>query len=65
MGCRETPGNIIKNKRLPGHMGAANCTMENLKIVRVVEADNLIYVKGAVPGPNGGIVLVKSAKKKS
>jgi len=65
MGCRETPGNIIKNKRLPGHMGAVNRTIENLQVVRVIEADNLIYVKGAVPGANGGIVLVKSAKKKS
>jgi len=65
MGCRETPGNVIKNKRLPGHMGNATCTMSNLQVVRVVEADNLIYVKGAVPGPNGGIVMVKSAKKKA
>lgn len=65
VGCRELPGNVIKNKRLPGQMGNANRTIQNLKVVRVVEADGLIFVKGAIPGPNGGIVVVKSAKKKS
>lgn len=65
VGCREMPGNVIKNKRMPGHMGNVNRTIQNLKVVRVVEADNLVFVKGAVPGPNGGIVVVKSAKKKS
>ena len=64
-GQRETPGNIIKNKRYPGHMGNVRSTTQNLIVVKSVPEENLIYVKGAVPGPNGGTILIRSAKKKS
>jgi len=64
IGCRESPGNIIKGKRMAGHLGNDKTTVQNLKIVKVDTEDNLIFISGAIPGPNGGMVLVKKAKKK-
>ena len=64
IGCREKPGNIIKGKRMAGQHGAAVRTVQNLKIVKISAPENLIFVSGAIPGPNGGTVLVKKAKKK-
>ncbi len=63
-GCREQPGNVIKGKKFPGHMGNKQCTTLNLKIVRIDKEDNLIFVKGAIAGPNGGFLIICSAKKK-
>ena len=64
IGCCEWPGNVIKGKRMPGHMGNVSRTIQNLKIVRVMAEDNVLLVKGAVPGANGGILLIRSAIKK-
>ena len=64
IGCRESPGNIIKGKRMAGQLGSDKCTVQNLKIVKVAVEDNLIFVSGAIPGPNGGTVIVRNAKKK-
>ena len=64
IGCRESPGNIIKGKRMAGQLGTDVRTVQNLKIVKLSVEENLIYVSGAIPGPNGGTVLVKKAKKK-
>ena len=64
IGCCEWPGNVIKGKRMPGHMGNVPRTIQNLKIVRVMAEDNVLLVKGAVPGANGGILLIRSAIKK-
>ncbi len=64
IGCRETPGLVMKGKKMAGHLGSDTRTVQNLRIVRVVAEDNLIFVSGAIPGPNGGTVLVKKAKKK-
>jgi large subunit ribosomal protein L3 len=64
IGCREMPGNIMKGKKMPGQLGSDVRTVQNLKVVRVSAEDNLIFVSGAIPGPNGGTVLVKKAKKK-
>jgi len=63
-GCRELPGNLIKNKRFPGHMGNERTTTMNLKVVKIDKDQDLLFVRGAVPGPNGGVVVVRSAKKK-
>jgi large subunit ribosomal protein L3 len=49
---------------MPGQMGNASRTIQNLKIVRIDAEDNLIFVKGAVPGPNGGVLLLNKAIKK-
>lgn len=63
IGCRKTPGRVMKNKRMPGHMGHEKVTMQNLTIVAVDTENNLILVKGGVPGPKGGIVTIKKAVK--
>lgn len=64
IGMRTKPGRIFKNKRMPGHMGHVNITTQNLRVVQVRKDDNAILVEGAVPGPNGGVVVVKKAIKK-
>ena len=64
IGCCEWPGRVNKGKKMPGHMGNTRCTIQNLEIVRVMPEDNVILVKGSVPGANGGILLIKSALKK-
>ncbi len=64
VGCREWPGNVIKGKRMPGQMGADRRTIQNLQIVRVMLEDGVILVRGAVPGPNGGTLLLREAIKR-
>lgn len=64
IGCRESPGLVVKGKKMAGHLGSDTRTVQNLRVVRVSAEENLIFVRGAIPGPNGGTVLVKKAKKK-
>jgi len=59
------PGRVAKNQRMPGHMGNVRVTQQNLRIVGVNAEENVILLGGAVPGPTGGIVIVKKALKKS
>ena len=59
MGAGTDPSRVIKGKRLPGQMGSKRHTVVGLSVVRVDSENNLLYVKGAVPGPLEGIVLVK------
>jgi large subunit ribosomal protein L3 len=63
IGCRKFPGRVFKNKKMPGHMGAENVTVQNLQIVGVQPEKNLILVKGGIPGSKGGLVLIKRAIK--
>jgi large subunit ribosomal protein L3 len=63
IGQRKTPGKVWRNKRLPGHMGVDNVTIQNLKVVDIVSDKNLLLVQGAVPGANGGLVIVRPAVK--
>lgn len=58
------PGKVYKGFKMPGHMGNVNRTVQNLQIVAVRLEENVLLIKGAVPGPNGGIVVVRSARKK-
>lgn len=58
------PSRIPKGKKMPGHMGAEKVTIQNLTIVKVDAENNLVAVKGAVPGPKGGIVTITSSVKK-
>jgi len=58
------PNRIFKNKKMPGHMGAVKCTIQNLVVVHVDAKKNLLVIKGSVPGPRKGLVLIKSAIKK-
>lgn len=59
------PGRVAKGQRMPGHMGNARVTQQNLKLLDVRGDENLLLVQGAVPGPNGGLLLVKKALKKT
>jgi large subunit ribosomal protein L3 len=62
--CQE-PGKVFKGKKMAGHMGAERVTTQNLEIVAIDEEDNLILVKGAVPGSKQGWVLISDAVKKA
>jgi large subunit ribosomal protein L3 len=61
-GCA-TPGRVFKGLRMAGRMGNARVTTQNLKVHRVDAENGLLLLKGAVPGPKGGLVLVKTAAK--
>jgi large subunit ribosomal protein L3 len=58
-----TPGRVYKGSRRPGHMGSERVTSQGLKVVHVDLERNLLAVNGAVPGPKGGLVLIKDARK--
>ena len=63
IGGAATPGRVFKGKRMAGRMGNNRVTMQNLKVAKVDTDSNLLLIKGAVPGINGGIVVVKTAVK--
>lgn len=63
IGCRLTPGRVHKGKRMPGHMGHERVTARNLVVVQVVPDDNVVLLRGSIPGPPGGYVLVRGTKK--
>ena len=63
IGNRSTPGRIWKNMGMPGHLGDERVTVQNLRIIQVREAEKIILVSGAVPGCNGGYVVVRPAIK--
>ena len=63
MGANSTPSRIMKGKKMPGHMGAEQVTVQNLTVVKVDAELNLIAVRGAVPGPKGGLVYIKNTVK--
>ena len=65
IGNREWPARVFKNKKLPGHMGSVDITTQNLRVVKVLADDHALLLEGAVPGPVGGIVLVRKAIKKA
>lgn len=63
VGAGSTPGRVFKGKRMPGRMGGQRTTVQTLKVVLVDPERNLLAVRGAVPGANGGLVTIKSAIK--
>ncbi len=63
MGACSDPSRIMKGKMMPGHLGAEQVTIQNLDVVKVDPEMNLIAVRGAVPGPKGGIVFIKNTVK--
>lgn len=65
MGACSSPSRIFKGKGMPGHLGAERVTIQNLEVVRVDAENNLIAVKGAIPGPKNGIVTVINSVKKA
>lgn len=62
-GAGTTPGRVYKGSRGPGHMGDERVTVQGLKVILVDAERNLIAVHGAVPGPKGGLVMIKEARK--
>ncbi|GAB7080086.1 50S ribosomal protein L3 [Megalodesulfovibrio paquesii] len=62
IGYRTRPGKIFKNKKMAGHMGNRTVTMMQLEVVDVRPEDNVILIRGAVPGPRNGIVMVRKLK---
>lgn len=63
MGANSDPSRVMKGKKLPGHMGTEKVTVQNLEVVKVDVENNLIALKGAIPGPKGGIVYVTDSVK--
>lgn len=63
IGQCQTPGRVFKGKKMAGHMGAEQVTVQNLEVVRVDVERNLLLVKGAIPGAPGGDVIVRPAIK--
>lgn len=63
MSANTSPARVFKGKKLPGHMGVDKITVQNLDVVRVDNDRNLLLVKGAVPGPKGGLVVVRETVK--
>ncbi len=59
------PMRVLKGKKLPGHMGNVTVTMQNLEVVAVMPEENVILIKGNVPGPKKSLVIIKSAVKKA
>ena len=63
LGACSDPSRVFKGKKLAGHLGAERVTVQNLDIVKVDAENNLIAIKGAIPGPKGGYVVIADAKK--
>jgi large subunit ribosomal protein L3 len=63
IGCSATPARVFKNKKMPGQLGNERVTVQRLQVARVDIADNLLLIKGAVPGSTNGLVLIKDSVK--
>ena len=63
MGACSDPSRIMKGKKMPGHMGAESVTIQNLEVVKVDAENNLIALRGAIPGPKGGVVCITDSVK--
>ena len=63
IGASSFPSRVVPGMRMAGHMGHAQVTVRNLEVIEVDTEDNVLAVKGAVPGPNGGYVMVRRAKR--
>jgi large subunit ribosomal protein L3 len=63
IGCSATPSRVFKNKKMPGQLGNERVTVQRLKVARVDSADNLLLIKGAVPGSDNGVLLIRNSVK--
>ena len=64
IGQRLFPGTVMRGMKMPGHMGQVRRTTQNLEIIQVREADNLLLIKGAMPGAEGDYVIIRESKKR-
>lgn len=63
IGQRLFPGTVMRGMKMPGHMGQVRRTAQNLEVVQVHEQDNVLLIKGAIPGANGDYVIIRESKK--
>lgn len=63
IGQRLFPGTVMRGMKMPGHMGQVRRTAQNLEVVQVRDADNLLLIKGAIPGASGDYVIIRESKK--
>jgi large subunit ribosomal protein L3 len=63
IGCSATPSRVLKNKKMPGQLGNTRVTVQRLQVVRVDVADNIILIKGAVPGSSNGLIMLRDSVK--
>ncbi|WP_428261113.1 50S ribosomal protein L3 [Haliangium sp.] len=61
IGCRLTPGRVVKGKRMAGQMGSERTTVQNLQLVQILDEDNAVLVRGSIPGPTNGYVMLRKA----
>src|SRR5215510_862371 len=64
IGQRLFPGTVMRGMRMPGHMGQVQRTTQNLEVIQVREADNLLLIKGSIPGAEGDYVVIRESKKR-
>src|SRR3989440_6834491 len=64
IGQRLFPGTVMRGMRMPGHMGQVTRTTQNLQVIQVREADNLLLIKGSMPGAEGDYVIIRESKKR-
>ncbi len=65
IGCRLFPGHVNKGMKMPGHMGQVRRTVQNLEVIQVREADNLLLISGSTPGSEGDYIIIRESKKLS
>src|SRR5213082_405605 len=64
IGQRLFPGTVMRGMKMPGHLGQVQRTTQNLQVIQVREADNLLLIRGAIPGANGDYVVIRESKKR-
>jgi len=64
IGQRLFPGTVMRGMKMPGHMGQARRTTQNLEVIQVREADNVLLIKGSIPGAEGDYVIIRESKKR-
>ena len=64
IGQRLFPGTVQRGLRMPGHMGQVQRTTQNLEVIQVREAENLLLIKGSIPGPEGDYIIIRESKKR-
>src|SRR6476661_1779159 len=64
IGQRLFPGTVMRGMKMPGHMGQVRRTVQNLEVIQVHEADNLLLIRGAIPGSKGDYVIIRESKKR-
>lgn len=62
-GCNTSPGRVVPGRRMAGHYGHERCTIRNLKVIKIDPETHVLLVRGAVPGPVGGVVLIRPTNK--